>query len=75
MPDPEIWTMNSKKGWPRIDYDKGIWIPCPDPADDQASEQSPQLSKRLWTVWKNALFHRDSTGTWRRLREKLVNVA
>jgi hypothetical protein len=30
VPDPEIWALTSKKGWPKIAYDKTIWIPCPE---------------------------------------------
>ncbi len=28
MPDPEIWALTSKKGWPKTAYDKTTWIPC-----------------------------------------------
>ena len=49
MPDPEIWTMNSKKGWPKIAYDKGIWIPCPDPDDDQ--KKNERWAKLYATAW------------------------
>jgi hypothetical protein len=30
VPDPEIYALSSKRGWPKIAYDKSIWIPCPD---------------------------------------------
>jgi hypothetical protein len=49
VPDPEIWTMNSKKGWPRIDYDQGIWIPCPDPDDDP--KQNERWARLYATAW------------------------
>jgi hypothetical protein len=49
VPDPEIWTMNSKKGWPKIAYDKGIWIPCPDPDDDQ--KKNERWAKTYATAW------------------------
>lgn len=52
MPDPEIWALTSKRGWPRIAYDKEIWIPCP-------REFGPQMSRQEWangfaTIWWEA---------------------
>jgi hypothetical protein len=28
VPDPEIWALTSKQGWPKFAYGKAIWIPC-----------------------------------------------
>ena len=50
MPDPEIWSLNSKKGWPKIAYDKGIWIPCPDPEFLGAAKRE-KWAKDYATVW------------------------
>jgi hypothetical protein len=41
VPDPEIWALASKKGWPKIAYDKTIWIPCPE-------NFSGQLTRDEW---------------------------
>ncbi len=50
MPDPEIWSLNSKKGWPKIDYDKGIWIPCPAP-DEGDQTRNERWAKLYATAW------------------------
>jgi hypothetical protein len=41
VPDPEIFALTSTKGWPRIAYDKTIWIPCP-------PEFNGELSREEW---------------------------
>ena len=50
MPDPEIWSLNSKRGWPNIAYDKGIWIPCPAP-DDGDQTRNERWARDYATVW------------------------
>ena len=50
MPDPEIWSLNSKRGWPKIAYDKGIWIPCPAP-DDGDQTRNERWARDYATVW------------------------
>jgi hypothetical protein len=50
VPDPEIWSLNSKKGWPKIAYDKGIWIPCPDP-EFLGEAKREQWAKDYASVW------------------------
>jgi hypothetical protein len=41
VPDPEIFALTSTKGWPKIAYDKTIWIPCP-------PEFNGELSREEW---------------------------
>jgi hypothetical protein len=49
VPDPEIWALTSKKGWPKIAYDKTIWIPCPETFNGSMTrEEWAQGFASLW---------------------------
>jgi hypothetical protein len=50
VPDPEIWTLNSKKGWPKIAYDKSVWIPCPAP-DLIEQARREEWAKTYASLW------------------------
>jgi hypothetical protein len=52
VPDPEIWTLTSKRGWPKIDYDKTIWIPCPSAFNEQMSRE--EWAHGFATLWWEA---------------------
>src|ERR1700760_2637099 len=42
--------MNSKKGWPKIAYDKGVWIPCPAP-DEGDQTRNERWASDYATEW------------------------
>jgi len=52
VPDPEIWSMTSKRGWPRIAYDKTVWIPCPQHFNEQMSRA--EWAEGFATLWWEA---------------------
>jgi hypothetical protein len=49
VPDPEIFALTSKRGWPKVGYDKTIWIPCPPDFDERMSREEWALGfASLW---------------------------
>ena len=67
MPDPEIWALTSKKGWPKIAYDKTIWIPCPETFDGSMTrEEWAQGFASLWWEASGFKHGKRQVRGWRR---------
>jgi hypothetical protein len=49
VPDPEIYSLSSKRGWPKIAYDKSVWIPCPDRFEGRLTRD--EWAKTYASLW------------------------
>jgi hypothetical protein len=72
VPDPEIFALTSKGGWPKIAYDKTIWIPCP-------ASFSEELSREEWaqgfaSLWWDASGFKHGKRQVRNMEKGLVEL-
>jgi hypothetical protein len=52
VPDPEIFALTSRKGWPKIAYDQTIWIPCPEHFNGEMTRD--EWARGFATLWWDA---------------------
>ena len=71
MTDPaSLDAMTSKKGWPKVDYDKTIWIPCPPAFSEQLTRE--EWARGFATLWWDASGRKHGKRQVRALEQTLV---
>jgi hypothetical protein len=72
VPDPEIFALTSKEGWPKIAYDKTIWIPCPASFNEELSRE--EWAQGFASLWWDASGFKHGKRQVRNMEKGLVEL-
>jgi hypothetical protein len=68
----DVFALTSKKGWPKVTYDREIWIPCPPGFSEQMTRA--EWARGFATLWWDASGLKHGKRQVRNMEEGLIEV-